>query len=319
MNPRPLKRAKRYLRTLALRVLVAFLGLFPPAIAKSVGARLGSLVFYLAAKERRKALASLSIAFPAWTDAQRAATARMSFVHLGACLAELCCLSRIDPSIDSYVVLPDADRSLLESALAEKKGVVFVSGHVGNFELLARRFSLAGYPCQTIAKETSDPGLSSHIEKVRREGRLKTIWRGRDGAAKEMIRALRRGEILGLLIDQDTGVQGIFVEFFGRMAFTPRAAADLALRTGAAVIVGFIERLPDGRHRISLSRAPIPSQGDVEERVLALTQHLTRDIEGAIRRVPHAWPWIHQRWKTQPPVGGGIEKPSQSAGLAMRG
>ena len=302
METRPFKRLKRLLRYAGLRLLFALVGLLTPRAAVAFGALLGRLGYRLAAKERRKALASLAVAFPALPESEREALASKTFAHLGACGAELCCLPKIDPMMTSYVELPDRDRALLEEALAAKRGVVFVSGHVGNFELLARRFALGGYPCQTIAKETTDPRLSALVEEIRSSGKLKTIWRGRDGAAKEMIRALKRGEILGLLIDQDTKVQGVFVDFFGQKAFTPRAAADLALRTGAAVILGFIRRRPDGGHVISLSRAELPVVEDREAASLALTQELTRAIEEAIRRTPDAWPWMHQRWKTRPAV-----------------
>ena len=84
------------------------------------------------------------------------------------------------------------------------------------------------------------------MERFRARGKVRSIWRGQDGAARHMLRALKGGEILGLLIDQDTKVQSFFVPFFGELAATPRAAADLAIRTGAAVVVGFCQREADG-------------------------------------------------------------------------
>jgi KDO2-lipid IV(A) lauroyltransferase len=178
--------------------------------------------------------------------------------------------------------------------------VLFVSGHVGNWELLARRVALAGYPCQTIAKETTDPRLTRLVERFRAAGKLKSIWRGQDGAAKAMLKALKGGEILGMLIDQDTKVQSVHVPFFGHPASTPRAAADLALRTGAAVVVGFCQRQADGRYRVAMKQVEPESTGDREADAVALTAKMTWEIEQAIRRAPAQWVWMHRRWKTQP-------------------
>jgi KDO2-lipid IV(A) lauroyltransferase len=188
----------------------------------------------------------------------------------------------------------------LEAALARGKGVVFISGHVGNWELLARRVARAGFPSQSIAKETTDPRLTALVERFRAQGGVRSIWRGQEGAARAMLRALKAGEILGLLIDQDTRVQSLFVPFFGELAATPRAAADLALRTGAAVVVGFCQREGEG-YRLWMEEVPYTAGDDREADALALTTALSQRIEAAIRRAPEQWVWMHQRWKTRPP------------------
>lgn len=301
MEKRRLKRLKRFLRYGLIRALVFLVSLLPLRWALRVGAGAGALGFRFAGSARRKALEGLAIAFPELSEAERLALARRNFSHLGACAAEICCYRQIDRDIESWVELPEADRKLLADAMAEGKGVIFVSGHVGNFELLARRLAKEGYPSQTIAAETSDPRTTAFIERVRLSGGVKTVWRGRDGAARVLLRALHKGELLGMLIDQDTRVQGVFVDFFGRKAHTPRAAADLALRTGAALVCGFIARQPDGRHRLALERIAALPTGDREADVVRVTQALTDAIEAAIRRQPHAWVWMHPRWKTRPP------------------
>jgi KDO2-lipid IV(A) lauroyltransferase len=292
------KRAKRYLRYAGVRALVFTVGCLPLAWAAGLGRALGALAFAFAGAERRKALDSLGRAFPALSEAERTAVARACFRHLGQCAGELAAIRRIDGDVDAWVAWPAADRRVLDDALARKRGVVFVSGHVGNWELLARRVALAGYPAQTIAKETTDPRLTALVERFRASGRLKTLWRGQDGAAKAMLRALRAGEILGMLIDQDTRVQSVFVPFFGAPASTPRAAADLALRTGAAVVMGFCQRQPGGRYALSMRELAVPSTGDREADALALTAAMTADIEAAVRRAPEQWVWMHRRWKT---------------------
>ena len=268
-----------------------------------LGAWIGRQIFRLSAKERAKALDSLAVAFPQMPLAERKRLALRAFEHLGRCMGELCELNRIDPMLEQYVELPESDRAVIEAAVAEGKGVLFVTGHVGNFELMARRVARLGHPCKTIAREASDPRTTAFIEGLRASGSIKTVWRGSPTAAREMLRALKSGELLGMLIDQDTRVQGVFVDFFGKPAHTPRAPGDLAVRTGAAVVLGFIEQKPEGGHRVRISRIRPPSTGDREADALALTAAMSRAIEEAIRQTPHAWVWMHQRWKTRPEPG----------------
>lgn len=296
------KRIKRTLRYLALRAVAAIVGVLPPRVARALGRGLGALAFTLARRHREQALDSVALAFFDRDDVWRTRVAKDSFRHLGECAFELAAHRWIDPVIDRYVEIPDADRQVLDAAIGRGRGVVVVSGHVGNFELLARRVAMSGYSCATIARETSDPRTTALIERFRDTGWLATIWRGTDGAARAMLRQLRRGGILGMLIDQDTDVQGVFVDFFGRPAFTPRAAADLALHTGAAVLISFIHRRSDGGHAISIREVDPPSTGDRERDAREWTQTLTRAIEAEIRRVPQEWVWIHKRWKTRPPT-----------------
>ncbi len=303
--PAPLaKRLKRYARYLAVRAALRAVALLPARWAGSLGELFGHLGWHLARSERRKALESLARAFPHLSGDELWDICLHTFRHLGRCAFELACIDQLDAEIDQWVEWPQGDRQLLEAVLARRKGVVFVSGHLGNWELLARRVALAGYPCQTIAKETTDARLTALIERFRASAGLKSIWRGQPGAAKQMLRALKAGEILGLLIDQDTRVQSIFVPFFGHLAATPRAAADLALRTGAAVVVGFCRRLSPGRYSLSMEEVALPEGEDRQAAARALTATLTEQIERAIRLAPEQWVWMHRRWKTRPSPRG---------------
>lgn len=293
------KRIKRFLRFLVLRSAAAVAALFPVKFASSFGALLGRIGFVVARGERRKALAHLALAFPEKSDAERIELARGSFEHLARCVAELVCVRQIDAKLDEWVEWPAADRALLDAALARGRGVVFVSGHIGNWELTARGVTARGYDGTSIAREASDPRTTAMIEKLRASGNTGTIWRGHAGAAKAMLKQLRAGKILGLLIDQDTKVQSVFVPFFGTLAATPRAAADLALRTKAALIIGTCPRIGPYRYRLSLEEVPLPETDD-EATVVALTAELTARLETAIRKTPDQWVWMHERWKRRP-------------------
>jgi KDO2-lipid IV(A) lauroyltransferase len=284
------KRLKRFLRYLLVRAALAIVGALPLGLARWLGAGFGRFAFAVAGGERRKALKSLARAFPEMSDAQRHELARACFRHLGMAAFEVGATDAMDRQLERLVRWQDEDRRVLDTALARGKGVVFISGHVGNWELLARRVARAGYPSQSIAKETTDPRLTALVERFRARGGVRSIWRGQEGAARAMLRALKAGEILGLLIDQDTKVQSVFVPFFGELAATPRAAA---------VVVGFCQREGDG-YRLWMEEVTWKASGDREADAVALTAALSLRIEAAIRRAPEQWVWMHQRWKTRP-------------------
>lgn len=300
MSPPPLhKRVKRFVRYLFIRACLVPLQWLPLRVASWLGERVGLLVFTLVGSQRKKALASLAIAYPEKTEAERKALARESFRHLGRSVLEMVCIEQFDARRHELVEWVPEARAAMDAALARGKGVVFVTGHVGNWELLARYVALENYPAAVIGKELSDPRSTRLVERFRASGKLRVIWRGSQGAAKEMLRALKGNSILGILIDQDTKVQSVWVPFFGRAAKTPRAAADLALRTGAVPMLGFCTRVGPLRYRITMQEVPLPAL-EGEAAVTALTAELTRGIELQIRAHPEQWVWIHQRWKSPP-------------------
>lgn len=296
------KRLKRGLRYVAIRLALAVVAGLPLEVAADFGRALGGLAFRLLGRQRRLALEGLQRAFPGLAETERVTLARTCFRHLGQSAFELACVRQLERDAERHLEWPAEDRAVLDAALAEGRGVLFVTGHVGNWELLARTVARTGAPCSTIAKETTDARTTAMLERFRGSAGIRTIWRGSDGAARAMLRVLRGGELLGLLIDQDTRVQSVFVPFFGVPASTPRAAADLALRTGAAVVTGYCHRVGEQtRYRVSMRRLQLPApSGDREADALAWTAAMTADIERAIREAPEQWVWMHRRWKTRP-------------------
>lgn len=300
MSQPPLsKRVKRFVRYLFIRACLVPMQWLPLRAASWLGERVGLFVFTFVGSQRRKALASLSTAYPEKTDAERLQLARESFRHLGRSVGEMVVIDQFDTRRHELVEWVPEARAAMDAALARGKGVVFVTGHVGNWELLARYVALEGYPAAVIGKELSDPRTTKLVERFRASGKLRVIWRGSQGAAKEMLRALKGNSILGILIDQDTRVQSLWVPFFGKPAKTPRAAADLALRMGAVPLLGFCTRVGPLRYRITMQEVPLPAL-EGEEAVRALTAELTLGIEAQIRAHPEQWVWIHQRWKSPP-------------------
>ncbi|WP_050726439.1 lysophospholipid acyltransferase family protein [Vulgatibacter incomptus] len=292
------KRVKRAVRTWLLRGLLAIVKLLPLGAALALGRAGGGLAYGVFAKDRRLALEHLAKAFPEKTPEEQEAIARAMFRSLGETGMEIAQIDKLDRRLESYVEIEPSAVAALDQA-RKGSGVVAVTGHIGNWELLFRRIVRSGRPAYAVGAELSHGGLTAIVEELRGPGR--TIWRGAPGASKKLLRAFREDAYLALLIDQDTKVQGVFVPFFGELAHTPRAAADLALRTGAGIVTIFIHRKAGGGHRISGRQVEYTPTGDPEADALAITAEMTRAIEEEVRRVPHEWVWMHRRWQTRPP------------------
>jgi KDO2-lipid IV(A) lauroyltransferase len=267
--------------------------------AQRAGGVLGRLGWGLARRDRRRALEHLQIAFPELPAMDRRRLGLESFRHFGVMLGEcLWARARAGEEVSARVDVEGWEQ--IESVRAGSRPILIVTGHCGNWELLAAALNLRGLGMAVVARELEDPGLQASLLGLRSRFGTETIVRGRPGAARDLLRTLRSGGALGMLIDQDTRVEGVWVDFFGRPAWTPSGAADLAIRLGAAVLPTFIERLPDGRHR-----ARIQPELPVGSDRVAATQAMTDRIEEQIRRVPEQWVWMHRRWRRRPGEGDG--------------
>ncbi|HEX9400389.1 MAG TPA: lysophospholipid acyltransferase family protein [Anaeromyxobacter sp.] len=299
------KRVRRAARAAVIVAFVRVLTRMPLGLALALGGALGWLSWFLSARMRRDMRASLAAAFPAKDAAERDAIARASLVHLGWLGGELITMPRWASRIDDYVEAPAEAVATLERAVARGKGIVLVLGHIGNWELTCR-ISRYVQPNAVIAKRSWHARLDGLAERARGVNRVETFWRDDAATGRAMLKLFRRAGTLGILIDQDIrDVQNVFVPFFGRPAATPRAAADLALRFGAAVLVVTCHRrgprAGDG-HRLSVTEVPYDGAPvDREAEVVRLTAACAALQEAAIRRHPAEWVWMHQRWKTEPP------------------
>jgi KDO2-lipid IV(A) lauroyltransferase len=296
------KRVRRNVRSLLIASLLRVIALIPLGPAVRLGAWLGGFGFWLFADARRLALRHLALAFPEKTEAERVEIVRRMFIHLGMSAMEITSIDSFKHRIEQYMELSGVE---LRQALAKGKGVVFVTGHLGNWELMARAVAKVGAPVSAIAKRGGDARLMGLIEGWRQDGAVTTLWREDASTARAMLRVFKENRVLGLLVDQDTSIQGVWVPFFGRPAFSARAPADLALRTGAPILVGTSHRKserPGDGFLFEVTDVPYdPKPADKEAEVLRITAACQALLEDAIRRHPADWVWMHERWKTQQP------------------
>ena len=296
----PLQRLKNTLIYWVIAVAMPLLLHLPLRLLRAFAAIVGAIAVRLPLADWRRAREHVALAFPDLSPREREVLVRRMVRHLALTAAEMV---RADVLLAPRgpVRLDDQQRALVQAALAEGHGVVAVSGHLGNWELMAQAMAAAGFPVTGIARPLYDPRITRLVHAARTRFGMKLSWRGDSAVSKDMLRVFRQNELLAMLIDQDTKVQGVFVPFFGKLAHTPSAAAALALRFHAPIIVGWCHRTREG-YRIELHRHPFAPSGDDERDVLELTAQLTRRIEDAIRQAPEQWVWLHRRWKTQPPV-----------------
>jgi len=182
----------------------------------------------------------------------------------------------------------------LQAALERGHGAIIVTAHFGNWELLGARIVAEGFPLTVIVRDANDARTASIVNRSRRSAGVVVLPRD---DLKGMLRALRRNEVLGIVADQHAP-HGLWLEFMGREAGTPRGPATLALRAGAALVPCFSVREPDGRLAGWFEPPIVPEpSGDRDVDVRDLTQRLNWIIEGQIRRYPAQWLWLHDRWK----------------------
>jgi len=272
----------------------------PERAGYQLGAAIGTVMKTISPRHHRIVMTNLRLAFGGEkSEAELRQIAAACYRHLGKCLMEFIRLPALSvEDVKRMVELRGAEH--MEAALAAGKGVILLTGHLGNWEMLGARLTAEGYPLNAIARPQRDDRLTAYISRTR-EGRGMRVLH-QEVAVRRSLAALRRKEVVGILLDQNAGDDGLFVDFFGHLASTAPGAAAFALRTGAAVVPAFGWRSPDDAHTAAIE-APLPliRTGDRYQELLLNTAHYTKVIEEAIRAHPEQWFWLHKRWKSRPP------------------
>jgi len=289
---------RRVFILLLFRLISALILVIPTRLGLIFGQALGRLCFYILKKEREKALANLDIAFGnSRTIREKIRIAQLVFENLGKNFIEAISITKFNKSnIGKYITCRHID--ILQRLFEEKKGVIILSGHIGNWELLAHYIAMRGFPMNVIARRMRMAGLEIFLARIRKKNRVNVIYR--DASAKEIIEALRKKEVVGIMPDQDMdSVSGVFVDFFGKLAWTPSGPSVLNLATGAQILPCFILR-KGIRHEVIIEEPlQVIKSGNRDRDILENTQRCTKAIEDCIREFPEQWVWFHDRWKTK--------------------
>lgn len=286
---------------------IATLGRLPPRALRFAGVALGRVAHALIRPARRLAEDNVALAFPELDPRARRALVARSFRTLGGYLGEA--VAMLDPR-RPVEPLPFAEgaREALDAAVAERRGVLFASAHLGPWERVAATLVASEVPFTAVAREAYDPRLTRLYDRLRGARGLATIYRGAPGAGASLLRTLRRGYVLGIPMDLASRVPSIEVPFLGHDARTPVGPARLALRTGAAVVVGVPAPRPVPSEGTSLQGSPSALELSVsriatsdldasEDGERILTTRINDALSARIRALPEAWVWMHPRWK----------------------
>lgn len=288
------RRFRHRLEAFGVLTLARSLGALPPALGGPVGAALGAALGRVARGRRRRAEENLALAFPGVAAEERSRWARSFWTHLGRAAWEFARLARLDADgVAAMTEFHGLDR--LRASLAQGKGIVLFTAHIGNWEYITAGLSLAGFPLAVVARRIKNPIVDDFVTKVRARFNARVI--PHRSAVRESLRWLRGGGVLGLLFDQRITEGGLSVPFFGRPARTTSLPALLALRTGCAVHP-IVSRRVGGKIRIECVPAlEIPNVPPTEENLRDLMTRFTAEVEAWVRRDPDQWLWIHNRWK----------------------
>jgi KDO2-lipid IV(A) lauroyltransferase len=280
-------------------ILVKSIGVLPRPLARAAGITLAWIVYLLHRKLRRVGRRNLELAFPEKPPRERARILRGVFTSIGRQAAEVCLFPRYTRENVSKTVVYEGFENF-ERALARGKGVMFLTAHLGAWELSAFAHSLYGYPLGIVMRPLDNPYLDRLTRYYRTMHGNKAVDKD---FARGLIAAMRKGEAVGVLMDTNMiPSQGVFVDFFGIPACTASGVARIALKTDAAVVPGFTIWDPGLRkYRLRFDPAvELVRTGNTEADVVANTQQFTSVIEDYVRRYPDQWLWVHRRWKTRP-------------------
>jgi Kdo2-lipid IVA lauroyltransferase/acyltransferase len=282
----------RAFRGRVVYVAVSALGLLfrllPLSVARAIGVAIAIAAAPFLRRERLRADANLTIAYPEWTRRQRRATIRALTRHMGANFAEFLWMPKVDlASTTTY----EGKEFITE----RKGGMIAITAHSGNWEWAARAIGAIA-PVTTMQRARDEEHINRLIVEMRAKSNVRSIDRGSAAGSREMIRTLRDGHLLGFLIDQNIRAESVKVPFFGKPALTPIGPARLAIRAGVPVVLIFDERA-GGKHIVRIL-PPIETTKDDDP--VALTARITAIIEEQIRRKPEQWVWFHDRWRERP-------------------
>jgi KDO2-lipid IV(A) lauroyltransferase len=277
------------------------LGILPRSIARAAGVLIAGLAYHLLGRLRRVGMRNLELAFPALPVSERKHILRLEYRNLGWLLAEFCRMSRYTPAYASQFIRYEGLDHYLR-ARDRGQGVLVLTGHLGAWELSSFYHSLAGYPMGMVIRRLDNPLVDAMVNDIRCRHGNRVLHK--DDFARGLLGAMRTGETVGILMDTNmTPPQGLFVPFFGIEACTASGLARVALKTGAAVLPGFL-LWEESERRYVLHFYPeiaLADSGDTEADTADNTARFTAVLEDAIRQYPSQWLWMHRRWKTRPP------------------
>jgi len=291
---------KEWLEYAAAWAILFVLRILPRAAARGFAAGVARVLYRVLPKLRKTAELNLRMAFPDWGGERRDEVIRGMVRNLGWMAAEFARFPRYTRENIGEVLILDGHENFLEGQ-RRGKGVLYLTGHIGAWELSSFAHALYGFPLHYMARPLDNARVDGLVNRYRCLSGNRAIFKNE--SARTLLKILRESGTVGILADQNTmPEEGVFVDFFGKTACTTTGIARVALHTDAAVVPGYaVWDEGIGKYRLRFEPAvELVRSGDTERDVFVNTQKFAQVIEGTIRKYPEQWVWVHARWKTRP-------------------
>jgi KDO2-lipid IV(A) lauroyltransferase len=291
---------KDWLLYLALRILVVFLYLFDVETNLNTACFLGRLLWKYYHRGRKRALDNLHDSFPEKSEQWIWQTGRRSFEHIAMLAIDVLFTPRLVKKYNWRLYSRYKNTERAKWLMKEGKGLLMVTGHYGNFEIIGYLMGLFGFNIYSVARPLDNKFINKYLYGVRQ--RVGQIIVDKKGAAKLMDKISSSGATLGFIADQDAGRKGIFVDFFGRKASTYKSIGLLAITNNLPIVVGCCRRIGNKFYfEFSCNRIIFPEEwANKDDPLTWVTAEYTKAIEQFIRQDPTQYWWLHRRWKHQP-------------------
>jgi KDO2-lipid IV(A) lauroyltransferase len=274
------------------------------AIPRRIGLALfsfaGTICYYVMSSDRKRTIDNLKFVFGGeWDEKKIRSTAKAVFQSIGKNLFDAVNLGTMSDERFDNTVSHDSFESM-ETIAQGGKGGVFITAHLGCFELLSPFFSRNGFGGVVVGRKFNNPAIDGIVKKMRSGPGI--VYMDKSENSRKIVRVLQEGRFMGVLVDQDTKAEGVFADFLGHRAFTPSGAVRFAMKFNIPIVICVTARLPGDKHHVYIS--PILKYEDTEDfeaDLLSNVQRINDFIGGYIRKYPEQWVWMHERWKTQSP------------------
>ena len=295
-------KTRRYYIYYLLKVLVFFVNLIPLRVSLAVADFLGKMAFRVVPRYGKMTVANLDAVFNDDHESNIRIANRV-FANLAKNGAEWIKFSSLDPKKIDKLVTEFHGSEYLDDVLSGGKGAVVLGFHFGNWELLGLYLRYKGYDGALVARRIYFHKYDKFIARLRQRFGARIIYR--DESPKKMLKELKQGRVLGVVPDQDVdSVDGVFVNFFGKPAYTPVAPVKLAMAAGTKLVPVFVVRKQDNTHKLIVEKPiDLPPENNTEEDIKRYTQLWSSLLEKYVREYPEQWVWLHSRWKTKAGAG----------------
>jgi KDO2-lipid IV(A) lauroyltransferase len=298
----------RFFLYLGLRLLQGVVLWIPRSAAYALARGIAKIAFLLLGRERERTLQHLTLAYGNEKQPEEIRElAERIFIHWAETAVDVLRFPKLNLAEADRLIERGDGLAKINGILAEGKGMILLTAHLGNWELMGAYIRLHGIEGTVVGRRIYYEKYNQMIVNLREKFTLRTIYQ--DERPREFLRVLEKNQILGILADQDMDwAEGVFIPFFGRPAYTITAPVKLAMASGAPIVPVFLVR--EGRRYRLLVEEPIrvEMRGTREETIREYTAHWSRVVEEKIREYPEQWAWMHRRWKTIPAPETGVEK-----------